>query len=1225
MLYGYLSIKFRGGNHYLKLRYLYLHPPQALMYRLPHPVLACAIIIFSLLASTQVCAQYTKLRDFGKAEEGIRPFSKLATDGTFLYGTTSTGGDFDTGTIYKIQLNGTGFTVIHHFDNVNGAAPVGGLFYDGTSLYGTTVLGGTSSQGTIFKIDTDGSDFTKLFDFEFTATGGFPTGSLIADGSVLYGVTSQGGSSGVGTVFKINKDGTGHTKLVDFTPANGSQPTGDLVYDGTFLYGVTSSGGANFDGVIYKVRPNGTDFAKVMDFNGLGATGFSPSSSLYYDGTYLWGMTRSGGGGGSGTLFRILPSGAGYETRVDFNGSGNGGFPKGALISDGTSLYGTTAQGGSGGHGTVFKIDLDGNGFTTLFNQPGNTFGADPEGTLLLIGSTLYTTRSGGGFSGHGMIFKVDTDGDNDEQLYSFQVQGNNPVNTLVFDGTFIYGVTYLGGLYGGGTIYKIRKDGTGFLKVFDFEGEATGTRPRGSLYLDGTTLYGMTVEGGTNSVGVLYKIETNGTGYTKMLDFNGASNGSNPNGGLISDGTFLYGMTTHGGANFYGTIFKIMPNGTGYAKLRDLDYTNGAFPYGDLILQDGRLFGLASQGGDAGGGVLFSILPDGDDFDPFHEFTYDEGSNPYGSLYSDGTFLYGTVNNGGAHNAGGIFKINKNGSSFQTLHDFDLNVDGGLPKGTLAVDDTYLYGTTPTGGVDGKGTIFRIQPDGTGFDKLIDFYDGSTPAEGALLVDGINLYGTTEGGGTQGVGTLYSRSLADNVSITNFSPEVGAPGTYVTINGNDFDPVASNNTVRFNGVSAEIISASLNTIVAVVPEGATSGPITITGTGTDVSFYQFEVTAVSEIFNGTVKSCDIVFTESGGSDDFVQTFLPGVAGGKLRVEFESMDINDVLYIYDGPDDSAPLVGTLTSGDTDFEYTSTSAGGELTFYFSWQDDNSEWEAHIFCILDGEPIVIDAQPTDLTACENVTATFSVAASGATNITYQWQFSVDGGSIWDDIDNGGGYSNATTSSLAINTTGNFGAGHYRCRLNGDATLPVITDGAELTITPAPAPPTTVNSEQMCGPASVNLSASGVGQYVWYTEATGGTAITGATSATFATPLLTTPTTYHVAMSNGSCESTRTPVVAAVAPCDLVVYNAVSPNGDGKNDFMLLENIDIHSTRGNTVRIFSRWGDEVFSVTNYNNNDRVFNGINKNGNKLPSGIYFYKITVDSGDIDGYIELKY
>jgi len=94
------------------------------------------------------------------------------------------------------------------------------------------------------------------------------------------------------------------------------------------------------------------------------------------------------------------------------------------------------------------------------------------------------------------------------------------------------------------------------------------------------------------------------------------------------------------------------------------------------------------------------------------------------------------------------------------------------------------------------------------------------------------------------------------------------------------------------------------------------------------------------------------------------------------------------------------------------------------------------------------------------------------------------------------------------------------------------------------------------------------------------------------------------------------------------NIEIYNAVSPNNDNKNDIFFIQYIDlIPETQNNKVTIYNRWGSKVFEVANYNNDDRVFKGLNDNGNELPSGTYFYKIVFTESQkksITGYLELK-
>ena len=138
------------------------------------------------------------------------------------------------------------------------------------------------------------AQYTKLLDFEGNGHEGNPL-SLISDGTFLYGMTNGTGLSGMGTIFKIKPDGTGYSKLLDFSgAANGRIPAGSLISDGTFLYGMTDAGGINDMGTIFKIKPDGTGYSKLLDFVGF-ANGRNPSASLASDGPFLYGMTRQGG------------------------------------------------------------------------------------------------------------------------------------------------------------------------------------------------------------------------------------------------------------------------------------------------------------------------------------------------------------------------------------------------------------------------------------------------------------------------------------------------------------------------------------------------------------------------------------------------------------------------------------------------------------------------------------------------------------------------------------------------------------------------------------------------------------------------------------------------------------------------------------------------------------------------------------------------------------------
>lgn len=198
---------------------------------------------------------------------------------------------------------------------------------------------------------------------------------------------------------------------------------------------------------------------------------------------------------------------------------------------------------------------------------------------------------------------------------------------------------------------------------------------------------------------------------------------------------------------------------------------------------------------------------------------------------------------------------------------------------------------------------------------------------------------------------------------------------------------------------------------------------------------------------------------------------------------------------------------------------------------------------------GIPVIaINTQPFSSIVCDGITTSFTIAATGTTNIAYQWQFSSTLAGTYTDINNGGGYSNVNTAALSVNTTGNFGAGFYRCRIAGDLASAVFTNAAELTINALPTAPMVINGNS-CGSGSMMLTASGGvdGQYRWYTSATGATAISGEANSIFVTPFLTATKSYFVSIVNG-CESLRAPVTATInpLPAQPVIASSIMPVG-------------------------------------------------------------------------------
>jgi len=377
-------------------------------------------------------------------------------------------------------------------------------------------------------------------------------------------------------------------------------------------------------------------------------------------------------------FFQIL---LGYSQTVtklyDFDGV-NGSRAYGDLISDGNYFYGTTTEGGENNKGVLFKIKVDGTDFIKLhdFNEAA---GAKPYDGLTSIGSELFGVTLHGGPEDEGVIFKLNTDGSNYTVLNDFSgnTDGSLPNGALYFDGTFLYGTTYSGGSNaGGGTIYKLRPDGKDFLTIHSFNGSdpVNGSQPQGELIFDGIYFYGVTFNGGTDSKGVVYKIKPDGTGFMKLLDLLGVNSINNvePSALLLHNG-YLYGCGYLGGSNENGFIYRISTQGTDFAILHDFDVSTGIKPHCKLTIANEYLYGTTTAGGISGGGVLFKIKPDGTDYTMLFEFGTESGYNCWSSLLYQGSYLYGITTGGGNNN--------DNGTIFQ--------LDDGLPLGMSTFDQS--------------------------------------------------------------------------------------------------------------------------------------------------------------------------------------------------------------------------------------------------------------------------------------------------------------------------------------------------------------------------------------------------------------------------------------------------------------------------------------------------------------------------------------------------------
>ncbi|QQG41874.1 MAG: hypothetical protein HYV90_01010 [Candidatus Woesebacteria bacterium] len=373
------------------------------------------VSIAFLSFASRVNAAVTLLHEFaGGPSDGATPYyGSLAGSGTKLYGITYAGGSAGLGTIFSMNTDGSGYSILHNFagGGSDGATPESTLVLSGTKLYGTTFVGGDSSLGTIFSMNTDGTGFTLLHEFAGGASDGSKPaiGGLTLSGSVLYGTTSLGGDSNKGTIFSMNTDGTGFTLLREF--AGGASDGSDasistLSLDSGVLYGTTAQGGDSNKGTIFSMNTDGTGFTLLHEFAGGASDSDSPKSMILRDGV-IYGASFSGGDSNFGTVYKINTDGTGFTLLHEFAGGGSDGkWPFiGPVISSGV-LYGTSVQGGDTNAGVLYQINTDGTGFTLLHEFAGGTAdGSSPYSHPFWMSYNLYGIASAGGDTGNGVVY----------------------------------------------------------------------------------------------------------------------------------------------------------------------------------------------------------------------------------------------------------------------------------------------------------------------------------------------------------------------------------------------------------------------------------------------------------------------------------------------------------------------------------------------------------------------------------------------------------------------------------------------------------------------------------------------------------------------------------------------------------------------------------------------------------------------------------------------------
>ncbi len=604
--------------------------------------------------------------------------------------------------------------------------------------------------------------------------------------------SAQTGGNGKGTLYNIKTDGSSFNKTYTFPASANVMPNGGFITgsDGR-LYGVLPNAGNPANGVVFSLAADGTGFTVLHNF--VNTDGSSPKGSLIEASNgYLYGTTMYGQSF-TGNIYRVKKDGTGFSVIHNFSTSY---WATGSLLQavDG-KLYGATMQGGGVGYGALFSINLDGTGYSEFVSFNG-TLGSTPMGGLVQgPDQYLYGVTSGGGSLSKGVLYKVKTDGTNFTLLVEFTGESNGSYGSsslIIGSDGLLYGMTKNGGTNDMGTIFSIHTDGSGYDKLLDFDGN-NGALPQGSLVESATDgyLYGMTYQGGASGLGVVFKIKKDGTNYTRLLDFDGIK-GANPMLGPLLEfqtGNFI-GMTYIGGPSYAGTIFTISSTGS-YHLVKDFPQPAGSPMV--LVSNPGNtaLYGVASSGGAFGNGAIFKAQPDGSNYSVITDIpgTYVFCKRLF--YMSDDT-LWGIGQEGVVTYTYFIFKVNADGTGFQRIADTSTNPAlQGEPTSLLDYSTGYIYGVTQDGGANNAGTLFSVKKDGSALTKLADFPGGTSSARPYInIIRHSNgaIYGASQNGGAYDNGTIFRIDFNNIITnIFELNPTVGY-GARAIIELNDGD-----------------------------------------------------------------------------------------------------------------------------------------------------------------------------------------------------------------------------------------------------------------------------------------------------------------------------------------------------------------------------------------------------------------------------------------------------
>jgi uncharacterized repeat protein (TIGR03803 family) len=657
----------------------------------------------------------------------------------------------------------------------------------------------------------------------------------------------------------------------------------------------------------------------VISFNGI--NGQSPYAGLIADANGdLFGTTANGGANGVGTVFEIVNTGAvaapvyasAPTTLVSFNSS-DGAIPYAGLIADANGdLFGTTADGGANGDGTAFEIVNSGtvaapvyaSAPTTLVSFNGGIGQSFEAGLIADANGDLFGTTANGGANGVGTVFEIKNTG-----TVAAPVYASAPTTLVSFNGS-------------------------------------DGDQPAADLIIDANgDLFGTTPLGGGNNDGTVFEIVNSGTVAapiyasvpTTLAAFNG-SNGREPYAGLTVDANGdLFGTTRGGGANFYGTVFEIKNNGTVAAPVYAsalttlVSFNDGADPRAVLIADaNGDLFGTTSGDGAYGDGTAFEIKNTGTVAAPVYasapttliSFNYSNGAFPLAGLIADANGdLFGTTQQGGANGDGTVFEVTGTGFISAVPDRWNNNGDWNLNAAT-----DWSLGSAPTSSTPAEIETGSATISTSGAAGLLTIDSGAT----LNLDDGTSLFVTdlldnagtwTLGGGdTATIGGSLANSGAIDIGATGISASTTVTAASldnagdITLQGAAASGATNNATLDITGAAPTVL---VGTVVVAGDARLEfgSGRITTIVSGVSLRLGGAEAQILTD---GGGSSALTGLTENDGTLLLRGDSIYGAGGARLTTttSFTNVGTTDVDHLKADGGSAVTFGGTLTNDGT---------------------------------------------------------------------------------------------------------------------------------------------------------------------------------------------------------------------------------------------------------------------------------------------------------------------